>query len=262
MPPETPKSYTSLNLISTFGKFDMEHTFDEQLYQGVCGGGPYWSGKDVGYKHTYIVGGVGINRKVYHNERQSTLLSLNILAGREQESPIYNPYQNLIAPTFKNTLWSFNPSVQYDAKHIGLGLGATFGKVAYDKEDPDDHEDYNPEDDGRNFAIQTRLRLFNEKKFFVEVLSGFDASAVGEYNWQALGGSRFNSDKYMFKAGFAFAEHSSSSFILKGEMLLAPNLYISPQFILYRKEDYSSYDQERGYRAVIGLEYRFHDKMK
>jgi len=262
VPPETPNSYTSVNLTSTFGKFDLEHTFNERLIPGGECSGPYWSGDDVGYAHSYAVGGIGINRKVFYNERQSALWSLNILAGKEKETPVHYPYPITPTPIFKNMLWSINPSVQYDATHIGLGLGVSFGNIAYGKEDSDDHTDYDPEKEGRNFALQTRVRLFNEKKFFVEVLSGYDAGAVGDYNWQALGGSRFNTDKYMFKAGFAFAEHSPTSFVFKGEMLLVRNLFISPQFTLYRKEDYSSYEQERGYRAVIGLEYRFHDKEK
>ncbi|HEY3385844.1 MAG TPA: prolipoprotein diacylglyceryl transferase family protein, partial [Saprospiraceae bacterium] len=262
VPPGTPKSYTSINLTSTFGKFDMEHTFNDKLYSDQICGGSYWAGDDVGYTHKYAVGGIGINRKVFYNERQSILWSLNILAGREKETPVYYPTAITPTPIFKNKLWSINPSMQYDAKHIGLGLGMSFGNVAYDKEDSDDHSDYKPEDEGRDFALQTRIRLFNEQKFFIEVLSGFDAGAVGEYNWQALGGSRFNTDKFMFKAGFAFTEHSPSSFVFKGEMLLVKNLYISPQFTFYRKDDFSAYDQERGYRAVIGLEYRFHDKVK
>ena len=263
VPPGTPKSYTSINLTSTFGKFDMDHTFNEKLTSD-CNGEPYWTGKEVGYKHKYAAGGIGINRKVFHNERQSTLLSLNIYGGREEENPIYNQYDSIISPTYKNTLWSINPAVQYDAKNIGLGLGIAFGNVAYDRNVIDNDIDYNPEEEGRDFAIQMRVRLFNEQKFFTEVLSGFDAGATGEYNWQILAGSRFNSDKYMLKGGFAFAEHSPSGFVVKGEMMLVNNLFLSPQFTIYGKDDngYSLYKKENGYRAVIGLEYRFHDKGK
>jgi len=260
VPPGTPNSYTSINLTSTFGKFGMDHTFNERIVQDpYCDDGPYWTGDHIGYKHKYIAGGIGLNRKIYYNERQSTLLSLNIYAGREEETVIESSSSIKPPPIFKNALWSINPAVQYDTKHIGFGLGLSIGNVAYDRNIISNDADYNPQDEGRDFAIQSRVRVFNEKKFFVEVLSGFDAGAVGEYNWQILGGSRFNSDKYLLKAGFAFTEHSSTSFVLKGEMLLVRNLFLSPQFIFHQKDEYSSYS-EGGYRTVIGLEYRFHDK--
>jgi hypothetical protein len=64
----------------------------------------------------------------------------------------------------------------------------------------------------------------------------YDAGGTGEYNWQILGGSRFNSNKFMLKGGIVGSIHSPSSFIIKSEIGLTPKLFLSPQFSVYKKE--------------------------
>jgi hypothetical protein len=66
-------------------------------------------------------------------------------------------------------LFSFNPSIDLDTKGFGFGLGGSFGTLGYDKQlDQDIKQDYTPSMNKRSAALQLRLRLFNEKKFFVE----------------------------------------------------------------------------------------------
>jgi hypothetical protein len=264
LPAGTPKSYSSINLSSTFGEFDMDHLFNRQIVND-CNGTPYLVGDAVGYHQVYAAGGIGFSRKKYYNEWKSTLVSLNCFAGKEKENVIYNPY-DFSPPNFKNMLWSINPQIQFDTRGIGLGFGLSFGNVSYDKDEKSNLtsslNDYTPQIYGRDFSVQTRLRLFRERYFFLELLGGYDASAVGEYTWQALAGSRFNTNKFMMKAGVAMTKHSDPSFVVKGEVPLGSNLFLSPQFTIYSKNDsYANY-AGGGYRAVIGLEYRFYDNDK
>lgn len=259
-PSGTPKSYTSVNLTSIFGQYDIDHLFDKHR-DTDCNGNPYLYGENVGYHHTYAAGGIGISRKEYYTKWRSTLLSINVFGGRETENPFYNLNPEVNPSKFKSTIWVINPQFQFDTRGIGLGLGASIGNVSYDKEyNLNNLNDYTPKGDGRDFVLQTRLRFFSERILFLEMLGGYDAGATGEYNLQALAGSRFNSDKYLLKAGFAMTEHSEPSIVLKGEMLLAPNLFLSPQFTFYKKDGYNIHYEGGGYRAVIGLEYRLHDK--
>jgi hypothetical protein len=259
-PPETPASYTSFNLVSAFGNYDMDHLFNKNLNYD-CNGDPFLAGERVGYHHDYVAGGIGISRKKYYTPWRSTLASLNVIVGSEEETPIYNPSNEVNPPAFKSPLWSINPLFQFDTRGIGLGLGASFGHVGYDREyNLNNLHDFTPKGDGRDFIMSARLRFFSERYFFIEMLGGYDAGGIGEYNGQALIGSRFNTNKYMLKAGYVLTEHSDPSFVFKGEALLASNLFISPQFIIYRKNDMYSDYPGGGYRAVIGLEYRLYDK--
>lgn len=260
-PSDTPDSYTSINLKTIFGKYDIEHLFNKVPYTD-CDGDPYLDGDDVNYQHNYKIGGIGISRKKYYSKWESSTFSLNVLGGIDEATPIHNPSPDVEPPTFKSSIWAINPVAQYDSRGIGLGLGVSLGNVSFDREyNLDNLEDYTPEGDGKNFALQTRLRFFSERLVFVEVLGGYDVGATGEFNWQGLLGSRFNSDKYMMQAGFAIADHSDPAFVIKGDFSIVPNLFFSPQMILYQKKSYPDYDQS-GYRAVMGLEYRFLDIAK
>jgi prolipoprotein diacylglyceryltransferase len=258
IPPVTPDSYTSINLKTAFGKYDIEHLFNKEP-QNDCDGDPYLSGDQVNYQHNYKIGGIGISRKKYYSKWESSTFSLNVLGGIDEATPIHNIYPDVLPPTFKSTIWAINPVAQYDSRGIGLGLGVSFGNVSFDREYKlENLEDYTPEGDGKHFALQTRFRFFSERLVFVEVLGGYDAGATGEFNWQGLLGSRFDSDKYMMQAGFAIADHSDPAFVIKGEFSIVPNLFFSPQIIYYQKKSYPDYDQT-GIRAVMGLEYRFLD---
>jgi hypothetical protein len=252
-----PKSYTAVDLSTAFGNFNMNHLFNERYY-GDCNNGE-WRGETVEFQHQYAVGGIGVSRKINYNHWQSMLLSLNMYAGQEKENPVNNSNSTITAVSYDNTIWSISPKFQYDAKDVGFGLGGSFGKVGYDRDDADNHSDYNPEYDGRKFIMQARLRLGSENNFFVEGLGGYDADGVGEYTWQALGGSRFNTQKYMLKAGLAFRKKRSLGFTVSGEMLLADRIMLCPQFIYYYKNNNNNDFAGGGYRAVIGLQYRIYD---
>jgi hypothetical protein len=146
--------------------------------------------------------------------------------------------------------------LQYDDRGIGLGWGLTIGSPGYDQRQAGD-KIYHPDDARRTISAQARLRLFNERYFFIETLGGYDAASLGEYNWQFLAGSRFNSDKYLLKAGVALHPgYDRTGYVLSGQLPLGENLYLSPSLIYYRDSEYNFMN---GYRAVVGLEYRFYD---
>ncbi len=266
-PPDTPTSYTSFNLTSVFGKFELNHEFNPHTILGTgydCEGNPYTYVNhvysQVPFHHTYGAGGIGISRKKFYSPWKSTTTSLDIFGGAEVETPFDYPDSVYVPSAFHNTLWSINPMLQYDTKGIGLGLGGSIGMVGYDQSyDLSYPKVYEPKYALREFVLQTRLRLFNERKFFLEGVIGYDAGAVGSYNWQCLAGSRFNSDHYLLLTGLAWSNYNSGSFVVHGELPLFSNLFIAPEFIIYSK---NNSHQGGGYRAVLGLQYRLYDKKK
>jgi prolipoprotein diacylglyceryltransferase len=266
-PTVTPESYTALNISTAFGKFNLEHEFNPHTMTSTgydCDGNPFtYLANTYNYvpvRHAYGTGGLGISRKKYYSPWRSTLTSVDIYAGSEAETPYNYPDSVYVPSAYHNALWSICPMVQYDARGIGLGLGVSMGLVGYDKPyDLTYPKIYEPKYAVRNFALQGRLRLFSERYFFVEGLLGYDAGAIGDYNWQFLAGSRFNSDKYLLKTGMAWANHSNTSFVIQGQMPLFSSVFLSPEIIFYNNKNNSL---DGGYRAVLGLQYRLYDKVK
>ncbi len=265
-PGDTPESYTTFNINSAIGKFNSEHDFNHRR-EFVPGCGPGEPGQwvelsdKITYRHSYQIGGLGIGRKVYYNQWQSLLASFNVFIGKEKETPVNFTGLTYTPPVFNNTLWSINPMVQYDTRGIGLGLGGSFGMLGHDIDDKSsDTLDYNPKSDARHFSLQTRLRLFSERHSFIEVLGGYDVGSVGDYNWQLLYGTRFNSEKYMLRAGFGWSKYGGKSYVLRGQMQLTPKLFLSPEFMFGRKYYLSGGNEGRGSRVAVTLEYRLKDK--
>ncbi len=259
-PPGTPKSYTAFDLNTVLGKYINDHDFNYQV--GTCDDGTKVEHTDVvPYRHSYTIGGIGVGRKTYYNQWQSLWTSINLIAGGEIETPLRNENDSMIAPGFNTKLLSINPMIQYDGRGIGLGLGASIGILGHDIADkPSDHRDYDPKIDVRKFSLQARLRLFSERHSFIEVLGGYDVGSVGEYNWQLLYGNRFNSEKYMLKAGFGWSKYGGKSYVLKGQMQLTPKLFLSPEFMFGRKYYTSGSTEAKGNRVALTLQYRINDK--
>ena len=216
----------------------------------------------IPYKHQYEIGGVGTSRKKYYNQLQSSLISLNLFIGREKEVPSNYFNGSFSPPHFKNTIWGINPLVEYDGKGVGLGLGVSLGILGFEDKKSKDLQgfnDYDPKFLKRTSVLQTRVRLFNERYFFLEMLGGYDAGSLGDNYWQILVGSRFNTiDKYLFKAGVIGISGTEKSFVLHGQLPLFSNFYLTPGVILYGVND----NKKSGYRAVVGLEYRLHDRVQ
>lgn len=259
-PPGTPKSYTAFDLSTVLGKYTNDHDFNYNL--GTCDDGTTVEHSDiVPYRHNYTIGGIGVGRKTYYNQWQSLWTSINLIAGGEIETPLRNVNDSMIAPGFNTKLLSINPMIQYDGRGIGLGFGASIGILGHDNaDDPSDHRDYDPKIDVRKFSLQARLRLFSERYSFIEVLGGYDVGSVGEYNWQILYGTRFNSEKYMLRAGFGGTKYGGKSYVLRGQMQLTPKLFLSPEFMFGKKYYTSGGNEGRGSRVALTLQYRINDK--
>ncbi|MGB3079912.1 MAG: prolipoprotein diacylglyceryl transferase family protein [Saprospiraceae bacterium] len=260
-PPGTPQSYTAFDLSTVLGKYTNDHDFNYRTETCPEDNSIVEHSDVVPYRHNYTIGGIGVGRKIYYNQWQSLWASLNLIAGGEMETPLRNINDSMIAPGFNTKLLSINPMIQYDGRGIGLGIGASIGILGHDiADDPSDHRDYDPKIDVRKFSLQTRLRLFSERHSFIEVLGGYDVGSVGEYNWQLLYGNRFNSDKYMLKAGFGWSKYGGKSYVLRGQMQLTPKLFLSPEFMFGRKYYTSGSNTGRGNRVALTLQYRINDK--
>ncbi len=251
LPP--PPSYTAFELTTGAGSFNLDHEFNYV-------GGDCEESDRVPYHHSYKIGGIGINRKIYYNQWRSLMTSLKIYGGFQKQTPIANEFLTFDPPSFNNTLIGINPMIQYDTRGIGLGVGASLGLLGNDiDDDPNDHSDYDPKKDARKSSLQGRIRFFSERLAFVEIMSGYDLGSVGDYNWQFLLGSRFNGHKHLLKGGFAGSNHGGKYLVMHGQIALSPRFYISPQLMVSYNNNTGLYSK-KGYRAALGIEYRINDK--
>lgn len=266
---EIPKSFTSVNITSAFGKFDVVRNLNghSEAIQGTdCDGNPttnyQYSSDKVPYTHSYFVGGLGLSRKTFYNEKRNSTASLNLYIGNESQRPFDFYSESFQPPHFRNTLWGINPMFQYDGGLMGIGGGIALGHLGYDKKATELDIDYDPSSVERTYSFQGRLRFFDERIIFLETQGGFDAGSMGEYNWQTMVGSRFNSNKYLLKLGFVrrSGNRDNDAIFLQGQFPLSENIFFSPGFIYYQNDYHNNYQARDGYRAVLGIEYRLYDK--
>jgi len=259
-----PESYTAINATAIAGSFQDVHNFHYQYHSAGYDDcfGSYPAGYDVldrvPYVHSYGGGSIGISHKDIINKWQSILMGVNLFAGQEVESPhAFYSLDNFKAPTFKNNMYGINPMIQYDGRGIGLGIGASYGVLGFDKyASNEDHIDYEPKSKIRRFSFQVRERFFSERYFFLEALHGYDGSTMGQYAFLGLLGSRFNTNKYMLQFGFANGDNWNSALVMRGQFLFLSKYCLYPEVILFR----NSGTFERGYRSTLTFQYRFYKK--
>ncbi|MDQ3018210.1 MAG: prolipoprotein diacylglyceryl transferase, partial [Bacteroidota bacterium] len=247
-----PASYTAFNLTTGAGTFNNDHDFNYQrMNVPDCEGNNSLveTVDEVPYHHSYKIGGIGINRKIYYNQWRSLLAAFNVYAGFQKQTPLANQVVNYPLPNFSNGLISINPMLQYDMRGIGFGLGASLGLLGNDIDDkPADHSDYNPKTDARKASLQGRFRFFSERLSFIEVMGAYDLGSIADNNWQVLYGTRFNGHKNMLKAGIGGSRHGGNYFVAHGQIALSPRFYLSPQLMLsFNNNDY--WYSKKGYRA-------------
>jgi hypothetical protein len=164
--------------------------------------------------------------------------------------------------------------VNYDGRGIGVGLGVNAGVLGYENKEPrDDAKNYNPDEVVRKTAVLMRLRLFSERNLFLENITEFDPLVFNistnnnngydntaerkskAYKSKFMLGSRFNTDKYMLKIGFINSSMYTSSFLVEGQVYIAPGCYLYPQLMLGGSK--SNYNQR--YSAGLTFEYRYYN---
>jgi|GEM_PF-2554010 len=269
VPNDKPASYTSFNFSTTLGRFDNQHGFNyvPTTTQTDCGPSTTWTSDNYIYQHVYKYLGLGIDRKVYYKDNHSMTASFNAYAGSEKETAMASTGNSFLPNEFRNTLFGFNPDIQFDYKPIGFGVGFSLGHLGFGERNTNDYVDYKPERFIRKNGVNWRIRLFNEQKFFVELDKGSNPGTLGENNKiQFLIGSRFQSRDFLLKTGYAKSYFNSGSLVLQGEMPLYKRLHFSTglQFNLNNHNSGSFYAPipETKYRANFSLEYRFYDQLK
>lgn len=265
---EKQTSFTAFDFKSISGRFDRSHNLDFAWrdFQD-CDGNPSheYVGVPYAYRHIYQVYGAGVKRKSFYNGNQSLTYGLHVYLGHETENPFYVPNDTFTPPGFKNKIFSFNPSIEYDTKGIGLGLGGSFGTLGFDEQlDQNIKDDYIPSMNKRSSSIQARIRLFNEKKFFVEANTGYGFGDVGIHTWDFSMGSRFNTPDFLLKAGLGNTG-GDPFYIFQTEVPLSHRFILSSTWMHAKPKELNvlpspDYTSKGASRFTLGLEYRIFDK--
>lgn len=267
---EKQTSFTAFDFKTISGRFDRAHNFDfdwreyrgcDDVLRREYVGVPY------AYRHQYQVYGAGVKRKSYYKANESITYGLHMYLGHEKETPFYTVNDTFTPPGFRNMLFSFNPTFDVDTRGFGFGLGGSFGTLAYDQQaDQEIKEEYTPSMNKRNAAFQVRVRLFNEKKFFIETHSGYAFGDVGVHSWDFSIGSRFNTNDFLVKAGLGGAA-GEETYILQTEIPLSHHFILSSSWMHGKPTNLTAvpapdYESRGPNRFTLGVEYRIFDKKK